>query len=91
MKNDVSGSVEADYYWDKCFIIFHYYTGEIQQQQNVQIFHSRIMTDVELMRHGHSFFILFKMLSNAFLMINQNISVSRRIVSTTQSSQFFVM
>lgn len=41
MKNDVSGSVEADYYWDECFIIFHYYTGEIQQQQNVQIFHSR--------------------------------------------------
>lgn len=54
MKNDVSGSVEADYYWDECFIIFHYYTGEIQQQQN----HSRIMTDVELMRHGHSFFYI---------------------------------
>lgn len=41
MKNDVSGSVEADYYWDECFIIFHYYTGEIQQQQNVQILYSR--------------------------------------------------
>lgn len=58
MKNDVSGSVEADYYWDECFIIFHYYTGEIQQQKMCKYYILGIMTDVELMRHGHSFFFI---------------------------------
>lgn len=52
----------------------------------------------KLKGHGHGFSqILFlyiyclQFISNAFLMINQNLRVSFGVISKTQSSKFFVM